>query len=425
MKTGPVEVVRAKGIEIPIYSSPASGRENYVVSYYAGGKRRRDRAGTTIEAARTFAENKIQELAKGTAHVASFTSEQTATIKSAIDLLRPVGAKLLPAVQEYVEAQKILGGQKRIVDAAKHYAAYLQEQKRKSELVPITLPELAKKFMDHTRERKKSRRYTLDMQARLARAANAFTGRIANIKSDDVDDWLKSMKGVSGRTKNNYRTALGTLFAFARDKGYLPRGLKTEVEFSVRYDDRGGEIGVYSPGQLWLLLTNIDRRFVPFVAIAAFGGLRSAEICRLTWDDVRWHHGDIELKKSKAKTASRRLAPFLPCLRAWLEPFRKHSGPVLEGIRDEFDLAKQYKKAVDAIVDAEGRPLLKIVHNGLRHSFITYRLATEKSAAAVALEAGNTPKMIFEHYRELRTEAEGKGWFSIMPEQEGKIVAIS
>ena len=85
------------------------------------------------------------------------------------------------------------------------------------------------------------------MQARLAQAAKAFTGRIANIKSDDIDDWLKSMKGVSGRTKNNYRSALKTLFAFARDKGYLPRGQKREVEFSIRYDDKGGEIGVYSP----------------------------------------------------------------------------------------------------------------------------------------------------------------------------------
>ena len=54
MKTGPVEVVRTKGIEIPIYSAPARGRENYIVSYYADGKRKRDRAGTSIEAGAGF-----------------------------------------------------------------------------------------------------------------------------------------------------------------------------------------------------------------------------------------------------------------------------------------------------------------------------------------------------------------------------------
>jgi integrase len=425
MKAGPVDVVRAKRIEIPIYSSPSAGRENYIVSYYVDGRRKRDRAGTTLEAARAFARAKIEELANGTAHVGSLTPKQLAVVNDAVDVLKSTGVPLSRAAREYADAFRILGRQPLVIKAAEHYAAHLEQEKRKAELVPITLPELVARFMEHIRERKKSRRYTLDMQARLARAAKAFTGRIVNIQSDDIDDWLKSMKGVSGRTKNNYRSAIHTLFAFARDKGYLPRDAKTEVEFSARYDDKGGEIGVYSPEQLSILLTSIERRFVPFVAIGAFAGLRSAEICRLTWDDIRWHHGDIELKKAKAKTASRRLAPLLPCLGAWLLPFRKNSGPVLDGIRDEFDLARQFKKAVDAIVDAEGKPLVKIVHNGLRHSFITYRLATEKSAAAVALEAGNSPKMIFEHYRELRTEAEGKEWFSIMPAAPGKIVAIS
>ena len=133
---------------------------------------------------------------------------------------------------------------------------------------------------------------------------------------------------------------------------------------------------------------------------------------------------DIELKKGKAKTVNRRLAPLLPCLRAWLEPFRKSKGPVLEGIHDEFDLAKQFRKAAAAIVDSQGKPLIKIVHNGLRHSFITYRMAVLKNAAEVSLEAGNSPKMIFEHYRELRTEAEGKEWFSIMPEHNAKMSEI-
>jgi hypothetical protein len=37
----------------------------------------------------------------------------------------------------------------------------------------------------------------------------------------------------------------------------------------------------------------------------------------------------------------------------------------------------------------------------LRHSFISYRIATVKSADQVALEAGNSPSIIFKHYREL------------------------
>ncbi|HEY5908980.1 MAG TPA: hypothetical protein VJA21_00095 [Verrucomicrobiae bacterium] len=38
------------------------------------------------------------------------------------------------------------------------------------------------------------------------------------------------------------------------------------------------------------------------------------------------------------------------------------------------------------------------------------------SVSEVALEAGNSPQMIFEHYRELVTEKAGKAWFAITPE---------
>jgi hypothetical protein len=55
-------------------------------------------------------------------------------------------------------------------------------------------------------------------------------------------------------------------------------------------------------------------------------------------------------------------------------------------------------------------------HNALRHSFCSYRLADVKSAAQVALEAGNSPQMIFQHYRELVTEKGAKSWFAITPE---------
>ena len=54
-------------------------------------------------------------------------------------------------------------------------------------------------------------------------------------------------------------------------------------------------------------------------------------------------------------------------------------------------------------------------HNALRHSFCSYRLAEVKSAAQVSLEAGNSPQMVFRHYRELVTEQEAKAWFAITP----------
>ncbi len=51
--------------------------------------------------------------------------------------------------------------------------------------------------------------------------------------------------------------------------------------------------------------------------------------------------------------------------------------------------------------------------NVLRHSFLSYSPPIVKSADQVALEAGNSPAIVFKHYRELATETEATEWFNI------------
>ncbi len=407
---GPVDVIEGKGVRIPIYSGEIRGVISYQFPYYLNGVRQRERS-STLEAARVRAKELIEELATGVAHVAAFTPKETAAINEAVDILRPLGVPLTEAVRQFAYARKRLNGEGELADAVNFFVA----QRTKAKLPEVRIPDLVKKLLADLRNKEKSRRYVLDMQARLNRAAENFAGHISEVRSSQIDDWLTSMEEATGRTKNNYRTALITLFSFARQKGYLPRGQETEAEFSARYDDKGGEIGIYSPAQLELLLTRIEPRFVPFIAIGAFTGLRSAEIVRLEWPEIRFDQEVVEVKAAKAKTASRRLVPITPALKAWVEPFRQKEGRVLHAIPDEFALAKNFRKAVGEIRSENGSPMIKIVHNGLRHSFITYRMAILKNAAEVALEAGNSPRMIFEHYRELTTSDRAGEWFALRP----------
>ena len=51
-------------------------------------------------------------------------------------------------------------------------------------------------------------------------------------------------------------------------------------------------------------------------------------------------------------------------------------------------------------------------------SYASYRLAKTQSAAQVALECGNSPQVIFHHYRELVKPAEALQWFGTLPEGE-------
>lgn len=416
MNTGPIEVIRAKGIEIPIYSSPVRGRENYLVTYYVEGRRRRDRAGTTIDAARAFARSKIDELTKGTAHVGSFTPKQLAVVNDAVDVLRDINVSLSRASREYAEAFKILGRQPLIVEAAKHYAAHLERQKNMH--APVKFPAVVDEFLKAITAQGRSARYVEDCTSRLSKASKAFRGYVQRITAPDIEAWLDSIK-AAGRTRNNYRSSLCTLFSFARSRGYLPRNERTEAEMTMKASDRGGDIGIYTAKDLAVMLGGIDAKFLPLVALGAFAGLRTVEIHRLDWQDIDLHGDHIVVGKHKAKTGQRRIVPILPALRAWFETLLigKH-GPVIPRYSGDAPLLRAFRQALEPLK-------VKMVHNGLRHSFATYRLAAVQSADQVALEMGNSPRKLFQNYRELATKRQAEQWFSVMPEQQGKVVSIA
>jgi len=75
----------------------------------------------------------------------------------------------------------------------------------------------------------------------------------------------------------------------------------------------------------------------------------------------------------------------------------------------------------DATAKAAGVPWKP---NALRHSFCSYRLAQTQDAAKVSLEAGNSPAMVFKHYRELVRPAAARQWFAVAPEQPENVVAL-
>jgi len=412
-EAGPVDVIESRGIRIPIYLNPRRGKESYLVTYFAKGQRKRERMPSLTEA-RKRAKALIPELLEGKVHVSSFTLKQTAAISDAVEILAPLRVSITEVARQFAQAHKVLDG-KPLMEAVDFYAKHRAREALHGVLSPVTLPELVKKYLEAI-DGEKSKRYVQDLQAKLNRAAKAFTGQVRDIRATDIDQWIKGMEGAGKRTRNNYRMAMVTLFSYAREKGYLARNQQTEAEFVTRFDGKkGGKIGIYTPKQFITLLRYIDERFVAFVALGGFAGLRSIEILRLEWEDVWFEKGFIEVGRDKSKTATRRLVPICPALDAWLKPRAKESGPILPNIRNEFHFTRLFHAAKGTLNDEKGVPRVKLVHNGLRHSYCSYRLAETKSAAQVALEAGNSPKMLFEHYRELVTEDEAKEWFAMSP----------
>jgi integrase len=205
------------------------------------------------------------------------------------------------------------------------------------------------------------------------------------------------------------------LFAFARDHGYLAKDDDELREITAGSADPG-EIEICTPKEMAAMMAVAFPELVPAMGLGGFAGLRSKEIERLDWSEVQLGRGFIELKRSKTKTAQRRLVPIQPNLAQWLAPYAQESGPVWA-----------YSTAQLGKLKAETAEAAGLVwrHNALRHSFASYRLAQLQNASQVALETGHTVKVLFSNYRELVTPDEAKAWFAIAPEASRPIEIYS
>jgi len=430
---GPLEVVKEGSISVPIYATtnriyrlnPASGQRElksehpqFTVVYYEGS-RRIQRKFAKLEKARQEADLAAIKLCNGEAEVLKLAGTDRADYVHAMRHLREwsESAHLNLAVVDYVAAMKRLPESTSLKEAVDFYL-----KRHPAGLPQKTVQEVVDELVSAKERAGKSVIYTKELRRRLNKFAKAFNLRISLVAGKQVEDFIRAL-GVGGRTQNNHRQLINTLFRFAVKRGYLPKD-HDEMNAVELADNGSGEIEVFYPIELRKLfnacLTPVQERgkwrdreaMIPYLAIAAFCGLRSAEIARLDWSEVHLTGAEhfIEVKAAKAKTASRRTVPISENCARWLAPFAQEAGPVCTFERPD-------KQCYYYLGPAAG---MEWKHNGLRHSFISYRLAQIKNVHQVSLEAGNSPQMVFKHYRQLVSETQATEWFGIVPPKDWK-----
>jgi integrase len=402
--------------------------DEYVLAYYQGTRRVVDKKTGAFKTLPKFIRRKfgkladaereasfiLTKLANGESEVLKLTGLDRAAFVYSMQKLREwrPDADLSSSVTDYVAAVKRLPDTTTLNECVNFYLS-----RHPAGLPRRTVREVLNELLAVKTSVGISEPYAKELRLRLGQFADAHAVPISTISSKQIQDWLIN-RGVAGRTQNNYRRLISTLFKFAIRRGYLPKD-HDELSGVEKIKDSGGEIEVFTPGELRKLFaaceTPVKERgkwrtredMIPYLAVAAFCGLRAAEIQRLDWSEVHLTGAErfIEVKASKAKTASRRTVPISDNCAAWLASYAKASGPVAAFERSDKQL----------FIYLAGKAGVPWKHNGLRHSFISYRLAIIKNVHQVSLEAGNSPNMVFAHYRQLVRESEAAEWFSIAP----------
>jgi len=449
--------VSDKSVSFKIYRTVVRGNPYYTLAYWQDKVRKREVL-KEYGAVRQRATDILNKLGSRDAAVLELTAADVCAHRRTKELAAEVGMHMETAMARFVEAQKLLGLDVPIIEAVKLYRKTYPPNRQ-----IVSVREVMEELLATKKSSGVSTGYQKHLRYDLEKFATAFSTHIQAVSGVDIDNWLLSL-GLAPRTRNNLRNSVQALFRFAIKRKYLSKD-HDEMEAVSLAKDGDGAIEIFTPQEFEEILANAKRELIPFLALGAFAGIRHAEIQRLHWEDIDMEGDVIEIKAAKAKTASRRTIPLLQNLQGLLAPHHRKTGSVCVHLNmaDEIaDLVRTINKArraawakknhvsAEALAKAEAKAKERIKkaradgarrrgtatpgaetameegwsafawkHNALRHSFISYRVAQTQNVAQVALEAGNSPQMIFKHYRELVRPAAAVAWFCIgLSEQE-------
>jgi len=378
---------------VKLYNYKDRGRRMHQLAYYEAGRRKLRNFSVKSEA-ETAALHVLGQLTNGTEAVRMFRTPELESLVAARQVLAS-GYALHIAVEEHAQAIGRLG-KTTLREAVEFFLRH-----NRADVPRLRLDEIAEQFAASRRQSGCSDHYIGQCRKIVGDLAKTFPGQtLPDLRTAELDAWLGGLP-FAAKTKNGMRIILVACGNWAEGRGYLVKS-GSPFPAMMRYKETKAPVSIFTPENIANLLAKADATLRPFIALGAFAGLRMAELSRLDWMEVDLDRGFVLVEASKAKTQRRRLVPMSDNLKLWLTPYKQASGPVCLYQRPQMAAARLCKG-------------FKWQENGLRHSFISYRLGILNDTAKVALEAGNSEGVIFTSYREVVTPEVAKEWFGVSP----------
>jgi hypothetical protein len=318
----PKEIKRGS-VSVTIYRTPSKGYALYVLAYYQDDRRKREYNADYQVLLKRANEVLDDLIAARPVEAGALNSSERSEFMRAKAIVAKINQPLDIVARHYVEAVKILGNDL-VIEAAREYA-----KRHPAKLPPIKVADLVTEFLDEKKKQGRSERHLETLKSHCKRFGDVVCMNIGSVTAADVDLFLNNME-IGARTRDNIVNSINTLFEYAKRKRYLPSD-HDELSRVARLDnDHDGPIEIYTPEEMKALLAAADESLLPFIAIGAFAGLRSSEIQRLDWQDVKFDSDCIIVQKGKVKQRgkSRRVVPMLPNLKNWLKSFAQTNGPI-------------------------------------------------------------------------------------------------
>jgi integrase len=256
------------------------------------------------------------------------TDEPTAAIAPSLameadkarSILEPWNLDLVQVAREVAAALEALGDAGSILEAAKAYRTQHNARntsKPLGEAVAEYVRLLNKREEENTLRPSTLKSYTYTLEG----AFEPLHGKVmAEITAADIESILE------GKAPTSRKMHTRNLKAFWKWASKAPRKWASPDELAALetiHTSDDSDISVLKAADVKALMHAAEAEgtgAAAAYAIAVFGGVRMAELSRLTWGNVG--EDNIEIGKAVAKKHARRLVPICPTLRAWMDANR-------------------------------------------------------------------------------------------------------
>lgn len=274
---------------------------------------------------------------------------------------------------------------------------------------PVLMPKLIEDFIWSRIELGRDVRTIQTYRHVLRSLGRMFPLRQAHeMTRDDVKAWRRA-QGWSASTQNKAVGHVRGLFKWAIAEKHAAEDPCEGLEEVTSVAE---EIEVLSLRECELILAHALKvpRFMPFIVLGLFRGMRRSEIERLRFEEINLEAGSVIASAKKVKTRARRVVEITPQMRAWLSAAGWTAGTMTSGPVAPSNLKKLWpefwKKA----------GLSRWPHNALRHTFASMHFAMFGDEAALqAILGQRSSEVLHTNYRALKTKREAERFFALMP----------
>jgi len=415
--------IRHRGQVLATIYGKSKAYPAYRLVWRVTGKRRMERF-ATYSKAKAAAEALVKELAKGS-QVTALTPRQATDALAAIERLQTYfqqtgrRVSILAAVSEFAEASTNAHGRnlREIVAAYLNTVATVKRKDVAEAVEEFILADEPRTKAGEGQRAQLSSEYARIRGLRLRRFAKSFPGHaVCDLSKEHLDGFINALDKSGAKSRNHHRAGIKQFLQWCIRKDYLPATHRMNEADAMRPEHANtGATAFYTPDEFRALLETAPEPLRAMIAIGGLAGLRTAEILRLTWEEIFRVPGHIEITAGKAKTRQRRLVEVCPALAAWLEDSRKLTGKLWQGTE------RFFHKGCAEVCDRAGVPRKP---NGLRHSYCSHHFALHANENLTAAQAGTSPAMVHQHYKGLATRTEGEKWFAVSPSKAANVIPL-